>query len=1155
MKRKILLITVVLAAAFSLSAVDPNPAVSWSLIAGTWENQNPSVETNIFPQMAAGRMVWGDYNNDGFLDAFVVGGQTNHDHGQARLYKNNGNNTFSEDQAATFGTRALYQASAVFIDYNNDGYLDLIIVGRTKDSGNGKVFVYKNGGPGSYGFVLDSDNSSQLTGIKYDKNENTSRMLAAVDFDHDGWTDLVMCGSKGVQTDNTWRSTAFYKNNEGMFERKTNIVEGNDFDQVSGGSIHVGDVNEDGYADIFAVGWSDYSNGYRANLYINGGDGTFNNSSYNNFSAREECETILVDVNGDGFADIVEITRAVANIYINNGSGTSFDKKEGNETGLLTADGAGITAGDINNDGLMDIIVTGRNENGAQLNNSTKIFYNKGDGTFTSTDVDQEMRVRSGNASLVDIDNDGNLDYSNFGYGNGWTTAFAKNDLAAGIPANTAPSVPTSFTVQYDDVNNKFDLSWTASSDDITLQSALRYNIYAIDNETGKIYAYAPVDIVTGKLRISGDIVPLIAQTSFELNLPEGSYSFGVQAVDQSDVASRFATYNYPDPDVLTWTGGGDDSDWYNTVNWDNTLDPPAPYRFPATNSKITISGNLSYYPVLQAETSVKEITFQPGAEIGRQDLLTYDKAFVQYDFSDPDLRDRWNMLSMPLQEEYSGDFTFGGYPVTYVRTFAVQTVDQVQYAGWVPNKGNDTKFTAGTGFALWVNNTNYTDGKGLGSASGIIELPFYENDPVVDAGLHYTHGYTGTDGVGISSFYNFKTDGNGGYERSTTTPVTVNRTLDAYKLAESPVTETLTFVEDLNYISTSDFALAGNPFMTTIDFTKLVDANPNVISDTYLIWSGKGIDNASPGGFLGYNVDGSYGIQSEDLIDEIDEYIAPLQSFIVVKGTAGGTTLDFNLADISADATGTLKSTTASANKIEIVASNETASVLTFIANREYGDNMLCSKDGRKLLSGLSNVPEVYTLKQTSNDGKAAVGANIINLNNSISIPVGLATAYAGEMTLTFSGMADYAAYNIQLSDLKADGGSAVIDLTGKTDFTYPFTYTPPTDKNDDTEIIPDNERFVLLFSPKSITGIGSTNDLEQVLVYFRDNTLYAVSAANDLIRQLHIYDMQGQLLYAADNIEAPVYTAAGIYATSGVYMARLTTEKGVKSVKLFVR
>ncbi|MDR2086073.1 MAG: T9SS type A sorting domain-containing protein, partial [Dysgonamonadaceae bacterium] len=163
---------------------------------------------------------------------------------------------------------------------------------------------------------------------------------------------------------------------------------------------------------------------------------------------------------------------------------------------------------------------------------------------FTAAEVPENMRARSGSVNLVDIDNDGNQDYANTGWRDGWATAFAINKLANGsLPSNTPPSAPENFLVSYN--NGKYNLSWNAAGDTETATDALRYNLFIVDEKNDRIFAYAPVDTLSGKLKTGGGNITLINQTSFEVKLSEGKYRFGIQSIDQADAGSGFETYTY----------------------------------------------------------------------------------------------------------------------------------------------------------------------------------------------------------------------------------------------------------------------------------------------------------------------------------------------------------------------------------------------------------------------------------------------------------------------------------------------------------------------------------------------------------------------------------------------------------------------------------
>ena len=509
--------------------VEPTPTAALNPTGNTFGNWQVIKNTsNGLPSTTSGRMIWGDYNNDGFLDAFLIAGGNG---GASTLYKNNGDDTFTTMPSFAMD---LNRSSAVFVDYNNDGNLDIVTVGNLSN-GQGTVIVYQNSGAPNYIFSVDAACSTTLIAGRAGNNDSAGRMLEAVDFDHDGWMDLIETADlhDSRLNNNGWRLTAYYKNNQGRFERQTTLVGGANFTQLASGSIHSGDVNGDGYADIVVIGWGDNGINWQSRLYMNNGDGTFTQSPYSSsLSKNEHCETVLVDVNGDGYADIVEVNSSNANIHAYNPTTGSFTKHT--NTGLLQSNCVSISAGDIDNDGDNDLIMQLMSVSG---NIKTKIFYNNGNLKFTAVDVPAGTDARSGSVSLVDINRDGKLDFSNFGWGSAaYTACFVKNIIES---TNVAPSIPQWFTVSY--TSGKYVLTWTKSTDDITPQAALRYNVYAKEENTGKTYFYAPADIATGKLKIGGGIVPLITTNSFEWKLPEGEYVFGVQAVDQADMSSVFA--------------------------------------------------------------------------------------------------------------------------------------------------------------------------------------------------------------------------------------------------------------------------------------------------------------------------------------------------------------------------------------------------------------------------------------------------------------------------------------------------------------------------------------------------------------------------------------------------------------------------------------
>ena len=130
--------------------------------------------------------IFGDYDNDGDLDLIRTGTLTG-DH--LWTYKNNGS-TFvvSQKNSGDGGDLGggLYDASLAFGDYDNDGNLDFVAMGRE----SGRNEIYKNNESKNYNFSIDS-----TAGNDFANNDVHDGSLVWIDLDNDGDLDLIISGA------------------------------------------------------------------------------------------------------------------------------------------------------------------------------------------------------------------------------------------------------------------------------------------------------------------------------------------------------------------------------------------------------------------------------------------------------------------------------------------------------------------------------------------------------------------------------------------------------------------------------------------------------------------------------------------------------------------------------------------------------------------------------------------------------------------------------------------------------------------------------------------------------------------------------------------------------------------------------------------------
>ncbi len=132
----------------------------------------------------------GDYNNDGALDLFVAAARG----GESTLWRNDGNGAFARDRSASVSMQVLRATEAdvaTFVDYDNDGWLDLVVgTSMARGSGSPRLFLFRNDGTG--GFL---DRTTRIPAAVRDAGASA---IAVSDVDDDGDEDLALIDAAGA---------------------------------------------------------------------------------------------------------------------------------------------------------------------------------------------------------------------------------------------------------------------------------------------------------------------------------------------------------------------------------------------------------------------------------------------------------------------------------------------------------------------------------------------------------------------------------------------------------------------------------------------------------------------------------------------------------------------------------------------------------------------------------------------------------------------------------------------------------------------------------------------------------------------------------------------------------------------------------------------
>jgi hypothetical protein len=334
----------------------------------------PDSFTYIFESMASG-CAFIDYDNDGWMDIFILGGRRLKDtppNASNRLYKNNRDGTFS-DVTAKAGLLDTGWAQGVCVgDYNNDGFEDLFLTYY------GQNRLYRNNGDGTFTDV------TAKAGLLY-PTTRYSTGCTFLDYNRDGLLDLFV----------------------------SNYLE---IDQATAPkpSLQVPNCNFQGVPTLCGPLGLPKAQNY---LYRNNGDGTFTDvskeSGVSGFRGSYGLTVLSFDADEDGWPDIFVVCDSTPSLLLMNNHDGTFREEALFRGVALSGDGRqmggmGAAVGDYNLDGHSDLLKT------HYYNQAPGLYRNDGKGNFDDVTIQARLNLETHfvcfGAGIADFDNDGNPD-------------------------------------------------------------------------------------------------------------------------------------------------------------------------------------------------------------------------------------------------------------------------------------------------------------------------------------------------------------------------------------------------------------------------------------------------------------------------------------------------------------------------------------------------------------------------------------------------------------------------------------------------------------------------------------------------------------------------------------------------------------------------
>ncbi|HXJ04590.1 MAG TPA: CRTAC1 family protein [Candidatus Acidoferrum sp.] len=322
----------------------------------------------------------GDFDNDGYDDLFVTA------YGQSRLFHNNGNGTFTDvTQKAGLGGVKEFSTGAAWVDYDEDGRLDLVVANYVQWSPETDLYCTLDGKSKSY----CTPESYKGTAVRLWHNRGNGRFedttkkaglgdptskslgIALLDYDGDGWPDLLL--SNDTQPNKLYRN-----NGNGTFTEKA-VLAGVAFSEDgvarAGMGVDAADYDRSGHPSLLITNFSNQM----LSLYHNEGTGLFVDEAPQSDIGRASLLTLgfgcfFFDYDLDGWPDIFvanghidpDIQHVQANVkyampphlFRNMGKGNFEEVTKSLGAAFDTPRVArGAAYADVYNDGRLDILM------------------------------------------------------------------------------------------------------------------------------------------------------------------------------------------------------------------------------------------------------------------------------------------------------------------------------------------------------------------------------------------------------------------------------------------------------------------------------------------------------------------------------------------------------------------------------------------------------------------------------------------------------------------------------------------------------------------------------------------------------------------------------------------------------------------------------